>query len=156
MKYSFVLLLLLILSCDSNEVPTDFSIKVDHFGEHYDSKTGIYIRNYNFKEKSVKIFLSQKQKSKIYNLYNEIDFLSFPTEFECDTLKPGGTIPSFYFEIEVTANGIIKSSGRSSKCDKKIEIEKEKKLEMFFDEITKIIENDKAYKSLPKSDRISL
>uniref|UniRef100_UPI0032B5B6D8 hypothetical protein n=1 Tax=Flavobacterium adhaerens TaxID=3149043 RepID=UPI0032B5B6D8 len=90
------------------------------------------------------------------NIYNEINFLSFPTEFECDTLKPGGEIPSFWFTIEIKANGIIKSSGTSSRCINKLEMEKEKKLDKFFEEIRKMIEADKAYKSLPESDRINL
>jgi hypothetical protein len=104
----------------------------------------------------VKILLSEEQKSKLYNIYNEINFLSFPTEFECDTLKPGGIIPSFWFTIEIKANGIIKSSGTSENCIHKIEMEKEKKLKMFFGEIRTMIEKDKAFKSLPESDRISL
>ncbi|WPO80747.1 hypothetical protein [Flavobacterium sp. KACC 22761] len=149
-------LMMFIVSCDSNRIPKDFAVKIDYFGEHYNSKTGVYTRKYNFKQKSVKILLSEKQKSKLYSFYNEIDFLSFPTEFECDTLKGGGIIPSFWFTIEITANGIIKSSGTSSRCDYKIEMEKEKKLIIFFDEIRNMIEEDKAYKSLPESDRMSL
>ena len=156
MKYFYILLIILTISCDSNKTPKDFAIKIDYFGEHYNSETGIYTRTYNFKKKSVKILLSEKQKSKLYDKYNEIDFLSFPTEFECDTLKPGGMIPRFWFTIEIKANGIIKSSGTSSKCKHKIEMGKEKKLEMFFEEIRTIIEKDKAYKSLPESDRIIL
>lgn len=156
MKYFYILLLILTVSCNSDKTPKDFAIKIDYFGEHYNSETGNYTRTYNFKEKSIKILLSEKQKSKLYYRYNEIDFLTFPTEFECDTLKPGGRIPSFWFTIEVKANGIIKSSGTSSKCEHKIEMEKEKKLQIFFEEIRAMIEEDKAYKSLPESDRMSL
>ena len=156
MKYFYILLLIFFISCDSNKTPKDFAIKIDYFGEHYNSETGTYTRTYNFKKKSVKILLSEKQKSQLYDKYNEIDFLSFPTEFECDTLKPGGIIPSFWFTIEIKANGIIKSSGTSTKCIHKIEMEKEKKLKMFFEEIRIIIEKDTAYKYLPESDCISL
>jgi hypothetical protein len=156
MKYLYFIISILFISCSSNEIPKDFSIKIDFYGEHYNSKTGVYTRKYNFKEKSVKLFLSQKQKLMLYNIYNEIDFLSFPTEFECDTSKRGGMIPSFWFTIEITANGIIKSSGTDSSCDYKIEMEKEKKLKIFFTEIKKMIEEDKAYKSLSESDRMSL
>jgi hypothetical protein len=156
MKFFYLSILMIFISCNSNRTPKDFAVKIDYFGEHYNSKTGIYTRKYNFKEKSTKILLSQKQKSKLYNYYNEIDFLSFPTEFECDTLKRGGIIPSFGFTIEITANGIIKSSGTDSNCDYKIEMEKEKKLKILFTEIRKMIEEDKAYKSLPESDKMSL
>ena len=156
MKYFFSLLLLLIISCNSDKAPKDFVVKIDYHGEHYNSESGIYTRKYNFKEKSVKILLTEKQKAKLYDIYKNINFLSFPTEFECDTLKPGGVIPSFWFTIEIKANGIIKSSGTSTSCDYKIEMEKEKKLKMFFNEARKMIEENKVYKSLPESDRISL
>ena len=156
MKHFCTLFLILFISCNSEKAPKDFAVKIDYFGEHYNSETGTYTRKYNFKEESVKILLSEKQKAKLYNNYNDINFLSFPTEFECDTLKPGGTIPSFWFTIEIKANGIIKSSGTSDKCENKVEMEKEKKLKMFFEEIRKMIEEDKAYKSLPESDRRSL
>jgi hypothetical protein len=156
MKYLYLLISILFISCDSKEIPKDFSVKIDYSGEYYNSKTGVYTRTYNFKEKSVKILLSPKQKLKLYNIYTEIDFLSFPTEFECDESKPGGPIPSFWFEVEITANGIIKSSGTDTHCDYKIEMEKEKELRLFFSEIKKIVQEDKAYKSLPESDRISL
>lgn len=156
MRFIYIIILMIFISCDSNGIPKDFAVKIDYSGEHYNSKTGIYTRKYNFKEKSIKISLSETQKLKLYNHYNEINFLSFPTEFECDTLKPGGPIPSFWFTVEITSNGIIKSSGTSSHCDYKIEMEKEKKLKIFFAEIRKMIEEDKAYKALPESDRMSL
>lgn len=156
MKYLCLIISILFISCDSNKTPKDFFVKMDYFGEHYNSKTGIYTRTYNFSKKSVKIFLSQKQKLKLYNIYKDINFLSFPTQFECDTLKPGGVIPSFSFDLEITANGITKSSGTSSRCDYKIEMEKEKKLKVLFREIQKMIEEDKVYKSLPESDLITL
>jgi hypothetical protein len=156
MKYFLLSILILFISCNSNRLPDDFAVKIDYSGEHYNSKTGIYTRVYNFKKRSIKILLSEKQKTKIYQLYNEIDFLSFPTEFECDTLKKGGMIPSFGFTIEITANQIVKSSETNSYCDYKIEMEKEKKLKHLFKEIRNMIEKDKAYKSLPESDRISI
>lgn len=156
MKYFYISLLVLSISCNSEKTPKDFAVKIDYFGEHYNSETGIYTRKYNFKEKSVKILLAEKQQSKLYGIYKEIKFLSLPTKFECHTLKPGGEIPSFWFTIEIKANGIIKSSGTSSSCTNKLEMEKEKKLSMFFEEIRKMVEEDKEYKALPESDRMSL
>lgn len=154
----FCIFILLLISCNSsNEIPKDFAIKIKFGHQVYNSKTELLTRQMlRTKDKSVKLAFTTKQKVKLYDYYKEMDFLKFPSEFECDTLKPGGNIPCSDIELEITANGIIKSSRTSDYCIQKTEMEKEKKLYEISRMIIKIIEENPAYKKLPDTDYLSL
>lgn len=49
----------------------------------YDSKTGIYKRNYIGKDSSIKVDLTRDELLLIYDLFKKSDFMSFPKDFEC-------------------------------------------------------------------------
>lgn len=157
----FLFTLFLFWSCDTKrypiDMPNDFAIKIDFGHQKYNSRTGILTREFmRSPDKHIRINLTVEQKIEIYKYYKKVDFLSFPSEFECDTLKPGGVIPSYDFEIEITSNKIVKSSRTSDYCLNKIEKEKEKNLIVFEHMILKIIENDVKYKKMPDTDYINL
>lgn len=156
MKYLYIIIFFSLISCHS-ELPKDFTIKVDFDGEIYNSETETLVRYNTLKKNSiVKIELTKEQKLELYEFYQKIDFLSFPSEFQCDTLKPGGIIPSSSLEIQIKANGIIKGSRTNSHCDNKLEMEKEKKLYDFSNELKKMLEQNPIYKRIPSSDMIRL
>lgn len=156
MKYLSILLFFSLLSCNS-ELPKDFAIKVDFDGEVYDSKTETLIRYNTLKKNSVvKIKLTEEEKLALYEFYEDINFLSFPSEFQCDTLKDDGIIPSSSLEIQISANGIVKGSRTNSYCTYKTEREKEKELYEFSNKLKKILNKKPVYKNIPDSDMIRL
>ena len=145
-----------MISCQT-KVPKDFSIMVDFDGEIYNSETETLVRsNHMKKDYKVKIKLTEDQKVELYKFYKKIDFLSFPSEFQCDTLKPGGIIPSSSLEIQIKANGIVKGSRTNSHCTEKIEMEKEKKLYEFSEKLQKMLDENPVYRNIPSSDIIKL
>jgi len=156
MKFLYLIIFFSLISCHS-ELPKDFTIKVDFDGEIYNSETETLVRYNTLKKNSmVKIELTKEQKLELYEFYQKIDFLSFPSEFQCDTLKPGGIIPSSSLEIQIKANEIIKGSRTNSHCNKKKEMEKEKKLYDFSNKLKKMLEKNPIYKRIPSSDMIRL
>ncbi len=144
------------MSCQT-KVPKDFAITVDFDGEIYNSETETLVRsNYMKKDYHVKIKLTEQQKLELYKFYNKINFLSFPSEFQCDTLKSERTIPSSSLEIKIKANGIIKGSRTNSHCTEKIEVKKEKELYEFSDKLQKMLDENPVYRNIPSSDIIKL
>ena len=157
-KIIFYLLTICFFSCNSeNELPSDFSFKLIFGKQIYDSKSEVLTREFmNSKDKCVKISFTRKQKMEIYKYYKKIEFLKFPVEFECDTLNKKYNENNTNIEIEITANNIVKASRTETSCVYKIEKEKEKKLLLLSQYITKIIKGNKEYKKLPPTDYLRL
>lgn len=154
----FYLFILCIFSCDTkNELPGDFTFKIDFGNQSYDSKSEILTRKFrNSKDKHVTIKFSEKQKIEIYQYYNKMAFLKFPIEFECDSLYKKYNENFTDIEIEITANEIVKASRTKTWCVYKIEPKKEKQLLDLSQYIIKIIKENKEYKKLPPTDYFRL
>ncbi|NMH28949.1 hypothetical protein [Flavobacterium silvaticum] len=156
MKYIAAFLLFSLIGCKP-KMPPDFSIVGDFDVDTYNSQTGIFTRYYVMKPLAVvKMELTADEKQELFDYCEKIDFFSFPSEFQCDTLHPGGIIPSSSIEIQIRANGIIKGSRTSTYCDTKLQMEKEKKLYLLYDKLWNMIEKKAAYKSIPPADVIRL
>ncbi|UOK42196.1 MULTISPECIES: hypothetical protein [Flavobacterium] len=154
MKIIFCLFTICLLGCNTkNELPDDFAFRIEFGKQTYDSKSEILTRKFiKSKDKSVKIEFTNNQKKAIYEYYKKIEFLKFPIEFECDTLKKGFNNNFTNIEIEITANNITKASRTFTDCIYKIENSKEKQLILLSEFITKIIKENNEYKKLPPTD----
>jgi len=148
--------IILFISCTNqkhdNQMPTDFSFKIIYETYSYDSKTGIYIRNYMREDSIVKVALTQKEMNIIYELFKKNDFWSFPNKFECDK-NSVCTLPAFDTTIEITCNGKNKTVTNTTYCDKKIEQKKSDEFDEFDTEIMKIINNKPEIKNMRDCDR---
>jgi hypothetical protein len=132
-------------------MPTDFSFKIIHATNSYDSSTGIYTREYIRKDSTVNVLLTKSEMNLIYEVFKKNDFMSFPNEFECDK-NGGGTLPAFDTRIEITYDGKHKTVTNTSYCDKKIEQKKSDKFDEFDSEIMKIINNKPEIKNMRDCD----
>ncbi|MEI7502235.1 MAG: hypothetical protein WCJ61_03040 [Paludibacter sp.] len=159
MKKTLIIIISIIafMSCTNQkydkQMPTDFSFKIINTTNNYDSKTGIYIRNYVKKDSVVKVAITQKEINIIYELFKKYDFMNFPDKFECD--ESGSTmLPAFETTIEITYKGLHKRVKNTTFCDEKIEQWKSDKFDEFSSQIRKII-NDKAeIKNMKDCDKI--
>lgn len=154
MKIIYYLFTICLFSCNTkNELPNDFAFRIEFGKQTYNSKSEILTRKFrNSKNKSAMIKFTNNQKKAIYEYSKKIEFLKFPIEFQCDTLKKGFNNNFTNIEIEITANNITKASRTFTDCIYKIENEKEKELILLSDFITKIIKENNEYKKLPPTD----
>ena len=155
--YIISLVISVLLSCNiqkyDNQMPTDFSFRINNETDSYDSKTGVFTRKYVGKDSTVNILLTKDEMILIYEVFKKKDFMSFPNEFECDK-NGGGTLPAFDTTIEIIYNGKHKSVTNTTYCDKKIEQKKSDKFNEFESEIMKIIKNKPEIKRMRNCDMI--
>jgi len=132
---------------------TAYTYKIIYATNSYDSKTGIYIRNYVKKDSIVKVAITQKEKNIIYEIFKKNDFMNFPNEFECDK-NANTTLPAFDTTIEITYKGLHKKVTNTDYCDKKIEQRKSDRFDEISSEIQKIINNKTQIKNMRDCDII--
>jgi len=132
------------------QMPTDFSFKIINTTDSYDSKTGIYTRQYIGKDTTVIVLLTKSEMNLIYDVFKNNDFMSFPKEFECDK-NGGSTLPAFDTTIEIKYNGKHKTVTNTTYCEKKIEQNKSDKFDEFGTVIMKIINKKHEIKNMRDS-----
>jgi len=150
-----LILIIVFVNCTSqkydNQKPADFSVKIIDDINSYDTKTGIYIRQYINRDSTIKASITQKELNMIYELFKQYDFMSFPDEFECQMITPT-KIPAFETTIEITYKGLHKKVANSDFCEKKIEQLKSDRFNEFSEAVKKIINNKSEIKSAKESD----
>lgn len=112
---------LLIYGCKSNqydkEIPNDFSFVLKDEITTFDSKTGVYSRQYMKGDSSVTVHLTKEEKQKIYDSFVNYDFLEFPNSFECD-MKSYSMLPSFETKLHIVYKGESKNVSTITGCGK--------------------------------------
>jgi len=151
--------ILSFISCTNQkydkQMPADFSFKIINTTNNYDSKTGIYVRNYLYKDSIVRVAITQKEMNIIYELFKKNDFLSFPDNFECSIFGTK-TLPAFDTTIEITYKGLKKRVKNTDYCNMKKEQRKSDKFDEFSSEIQKIINNKTEIKNMRDCDMMFL
>jgi hypothetical protein len=147
----------LIFSCDSKktEYSKDFSFKIIETTSEYNSKTGIYTRQYIYKDSSVNVKLNENEIQKIQKLIVDLDFKNFPEKFECSK-NSSFIMPSFDTTIETSINGRLKKTTNTSYCDTKVQQEMSDNFEKIALEINRILDSKKEIKDMRQCDMIFL
>ncbi|NMH28950.1 hypothetical protein [Flavobacterium silvaticum] len=150
----YLVTIILVIGCKPDSaMPDDFSFRITHGKQVYDSKSGMLSRKYiKSHTKSVRIELSESQKQAVFDYYRKIGFLSFPVSFECDPKKQAYDPGQRELEIEIVANGINKASKSENQCACKLEAKKERQLVNLGNYIFNILVKSEEYKKLPPTD----
>lgn len=173
--YLLLLIPLSYYSCKyKSEPPSNFHFIIDNgANDHYDSNKELFYREYYeenqsynqdstletsiiISKKEYSIKLSNKDILTIYELYKEINFQDFPSEFEIawDDPKIVRTSPSFDTFLEICENDICKKvTANIPDIDNPIKDKKKAlRYKKLYDLVWKIIEEKEEYKMIPKSN----
>ncbi len=138
------------------EYSKDFSFKIIETTSEYNSKTGIYTRQYIEKDSSLNVRLDDNELKQIQELVLDLEFKNFPEEFECSKNYPSVMLP-FKTTIEISTNGKLKKTTNRSTC-KIIEIQQKmsKDFDKIASEINQILESKKEIINMRPCDKVFL
>jgi hypothetical protein len=132
------------------ERPGDFSFRIIDKTDKYDSRTGIYKREYLSGDTTVKVDLTEDDMDIIYDAFKKYDFMSFPREF----ISSYCSMPSFSTTIEISYNGNNKMVTDTDVCDRKNEQRKSKKFDKLSNIMWTMILNKPQVKNMKQCDII--
>ncbi len=129
-----------------------YFVITDGRSDSYNSKTGVFVREYSEYEKTLKIELTKEDKDKIYLVINEIKFFEMPNNFEprerIVQIKDPGCIKSIVIYSGGKLKNVSYNTGFTSEKNKK----RAKHFFRLYDMIWEVLKSKDELKNLPVSD----